>query len=66
MEGDVTRGMGPINGSTIIARAGDLNSHGCWYCGSVPLSGDNKPAELGILVANYVSNTYGCSGVCAH
>ncbi|KAA6416381.1 MAG: hypothetical protein FRX48_01101 [Lasallia pustulata] len=63
LEATVTRGMVSVNGSTIIARAGDLNSHGCWYCGSVPLSGDNKPEELGILVVNWVSE-FTCIGVC--
>lgn len=65
IEGQVSRGMVNVNGSTIIARAGDLNSHGCWYCGSVPLSGDNKPEEMGILKANYVKDNR-CSGVCPH
>ena len=63
LEATVTRGMVSVNGSTIIARAGDLNSHGCWYCGSVPVSGDNKPEELGVLVVNWVSD-FTCVGVC--
>ncbi|MCJ1298189.1 hypothetical protein MMC08_000978 [Hypocenomyce scalaris] len=67
--GTVTRGQNGINGSVLIDRAGDLNSHGCWYCGSVPLSGDNNPEDfpVGYLVVDYVGpNTGGCNGVCSH
>lgn len=64
--GTVTRGMNTINGSVIVDRVGDLNYHGCWYCGSVPLSGDNKPQEMGILVVDYVGGKVPCNGVCKH
>ena len=65
-EGHVTRGMNGINGSVLVDRVGDLNYHGCWYCGSVPLSGDNKPDEMGILVVDYIGPKVPCSGVCPH
>ena len=66
-QGTVTRGMNGINGSVIVDRVGDLNYHGCWYCGSVPLSGDNKPDEMGILVVDYVGGgSVPCAGVCKH
>ena len=51
------------NGSTIKARVADLNNHGCRLCGSVPLSGNNDAADLGILTANYVSSG-ACDGIC--
>ena len=52
-----------VNGSTIKKRLGDLRDHGCHICGSVPLSGDNDPAKMGILVANFVTKG-SCDGVC--
>lgn len=52
-----------VNGSVVKARIADLNNHGCWFCGSVPLSGNNDPAETGILTSNYVLHA-GCNGVC--
>lgn len=63
--GPVRRGEVSVTGSTLIARAGDLNSHGCWYCGSVPLSGNNNPNDAGVLEVNYVGGTV-CNGVCPH
>ncbi|MCJ1305166.1 hypothetical protein MMC08_007980 [Hypocenomyce scalaris] len=63
LEATVSRGMVGVNGSVIIDRVGDLNNHHCWYCGSVPLSGDNNPNEMGVLVSNYVTQTT-CTGVC--
>ena len=65
MQGKVP--SGGVNASTIIARLGDLDWHGCSGCGSVPLSGDNNPDEMGILTINYVKNyggTGGCNGLC--
>ena len=52
-----------VNGSTIKKRLGDLRDHGCRKCGSVPLSGDNDPGKMGILVSNYVTQG-ACDGVC--
>ncbi|KAA6415501.1 MAG: hypothetical protein FRX48_00216 [Lasallia pustulata] len=52
-----------VDGSVVKARVADLNNHGCWYCGSVPLSGNNHPEEMGILTSNYVRNAL-CNGVC--
>ncbi|SLM35340.1 WD40/YVTN repeat-like-containing domain [Lasallia pustulata] len=54
---------GGVDGWTLATRVGDLNSHGCWYCGSVPLSGDNNPKEMGILKIDIASPDY-CAGVC--
>ena len=54
MEGNVPKEG--VRGSVIIDRVGDLNSHGCWYCGSVPISGDNKPEAMGVLTSNWVRN----------
>ena len=66
MQGDVP--SDGVNASVIIARLGDLVWHGCQSCGSVPLSGDNNPDEMGILTINYVKNyggTGGCNGLCS-
>ncbi|KAI4132524.1 MAG: hypothetical protein LQ347_002545 [Umbilicaria vellea] len=52
-----------VNGSLIATRIGELNRHGCWYCGSVPLSGDNDPKKMGILTVNFVKGQV-CDGVC--
>ncbi|MCJ1258911.1 hypothetical protein MMC24_006745 [Lignoscripta atroalba] len=52
-----------INGSVLKTRIIDLYNHECLYCGSVPLSGDNNPVEMGILTSNYVSQA-ACIGVC--
>ena len=52
-----------VNGSVIATRVGDLNRHGCWYCGSVPLSRDNNPREMGILTAGFVKGEL-CDGLC--
>ena len=52
-----------VNGSTIKKRLGELRDHGCRVCGSVPLSGDNNPRRMGILVANFVTRG-ACDGVC--
>ena len=61
MQGNV-----PSNGvlaSLVFERLGDLQSHGCQTCGSVPISGDNDPDEMGILTLNYVTDSV-CNGVC--
>lgn len=52
-----------MDGLTLATRAGDLNSHGCWYCGSVPLTGNNDPKPMGDLKIDIASGPY-CSGVC--
>lgn len=52
-----------IPGIVIKERLGDLVEHGCTSCGSVPLSGNNEPDELGILTVNYVAEPQ-CRGVC--
>lgn len=52
-----------MNGTVIATRAGELNRHGCWYCGSVPVSGDNNPREMGILTVDFVRDEL-CDGVC--
>lgn len=60
-------GNAPAEGMTgldLATRVGELNAHGCWYCGSVPLSGDNNPGKMGILRVNIASPPY-CNGVCA-
>lgn len=54
---------GGVDGLTLATRIGDLNSHGCWYCGSVPLSGDNDPKKMGDLKVDIASGPY-CNGVC--
>ena len=50
-------------GSVVKDRIADLNNHGCWRCGSVPLSGDNVPEEMGVLVVDYVAHVR-CAGIC--
>ena len=52
-----------ISGSTLKARISDLSYHGCKYCGSVPVSGDNDPRSAGLLTANYVRYPV-CDGLC--
>lgn len=52
-----------IPGNVIKERLRDLVKHGCTSCGSVPLSGDNEPDELGILTVNFVAQPQ-CRGVC--
>lgn len=52
-----------VDGATIGKRISDLNYHGCEFCGSVPLSGDNNPDAMGILTVNYVYHK-GCNGLC--
>ncbi|MCJ1256911.1 hypothetical protein MMC24_004736 [Lignoscripta atroalba] len=61
MQGNVPEGAMP--GYVLKERIEDLNHHGCRTCGSVPLSGDNDPDEMGILTANYV-DIRKCIGVC--
>lgn len=56
---------GGVNGSVIKARATDLLEHGCGFCGSVPLAGDNRAEEMGVLTSNYVSEGVGV-GVAFH
>ena len=62
MQGNVPNGG--VNG-LIKARIGDLNTHGCLHCGSLPLSGDNNPDEMGILTSNFVGGLV-CQGICEY
>lgn len=52
-----------ISGAVLKARISDLTYHGCRYCGSVPVSGDNNPGKAGILTSNYVLVPV-CDGLC--
>ena len=52
-----------ISGHVLKDRISDLAYHGCDYCGSVPISGDNDPTTAGLLTANYVRNPI-CDGLC--
>lgn len=52
-----------VSGAVLKARISDLAYHGCKYCGSVPVSGDNNPRSAGILTANYVHYPV-CDGLC--
>ena len=52
-----------VNGSVVYGALGFLKAHGCTKCGSVPLSGNNDPRELGILTSNYVISEV-CEGLC--
>lgn len=52
-----------MDGLTLATRAGDLNGHGCWCCGSVPLTGNNDPKPMGDLKIDIASGPY-CNGVC--
>ena len=52
-----------VSGETILRRLLDLNAHRCGACGSVPLSGNNDPDEMGILTANWVADP-DCRGMC--
>ncbi len=52
-----------VPGFVVKARLRDLLRHGCLFCGSVPVSGDNRPGAAGVLTSNYVLEK-GCQGVC--
>ncbi|KAI4207181.1 MAG: hypothetical protein LQ346_000675, partial [Caloplaca aetnensis] len=52
-----------VPGFVVKARLRDLLRHGCLFCGSVPVSGDNRRAAAGVLTSNYVLGK-GCQGVC--
>ncbi|KAL8761320.1 MAG: hypothetical protein Q9184_002562 [Pyrenodesmia sp. 2 TL-2023] len=52
-----------VPGFVITRRIRDLVDHGCKFCGSVPVSGDNRPFAAGVLTSNYVRKK-GCQGVC--
>ncbi|MCJ1303616.1 hypothetical protein MMC08_006426 [Hypocenomyce scalaris] len=54
---------GGINGTQVATLLGYLNSHNCWACGSVPISGNNNPKDEGVLTVDKVSSP-GCDGVC--
>ena len=60
--GDLVTG---VKGGDIKIKINQLYEHGCRGCGSVPLSDDNDPDELGILTVNYVKQRRSCEGVCA-
>lgn len=51
------------NGKLIKQKLSELRVHGCIFCGSVPLSGNNDPNTEGILTLNYVASQT-CMGVC--
>lgn len=53
-----------VTGKVVQDRMGDLVNHGCRVCGSVPLSGNNNPDEMGVLTANFVSHGPFCDGLC--
>ena len=52
-----------VTGAVLRARISDLTYHGCEYCGSVPVSGDNDARKAGILTSNYVRSPI-CHGLC--
>ena len=52
-----------VSGAVLKARMSDLAYHGCRFCGSVPVSGDNDPRSAGVLTANYVHYPV-CDGLC--
>ncbi|KAI4242227.1 MAG: hypothetical protein L6R40_004098 [Gallowayella cf. fulva] len=52
-----------VPGFVIKRLVNHLSYHGCKFCGSVPISEDNRPFRLGVLTSNYVVNK-GCHGVC--
>ncbi|KAL8899140.1 MAG: hypothetical protein Q9207_006350, partial [Kuettlingeria erythrocarpa] len=52
-----------VPGFVVKARLRELVRHGCLFCGSVPVSGDNRPLAAGVLTSNYVLGK-GCHGVC--
>lgn len=52
-----------VPGFVIKQRIHDLLYHGCKFCGSVPVLGDNRAKEAGLLTSNYVF-AKGCQGVC--
>lgn len=53
-----------VTGKVLQDRMGDLVNHGCGGCGSVPLSGNNDPDEMGVLTANFISSGHFCNGLC--
>ena len=62
-QGNVT--AGGIDTQVVLQRINDLYNHKCQACGSVPISGDNDPDKMGILMSNYIRDTV-CNGVCDH
>ena len=52
-----------IPGTILKYRISDLLYHGCRYCGSVPISGDNNATKAGFLTSNYVVDPW-CDGLC--
>lgn len=52
-----------ISGLVLKRRINDLAYHGCRYCGSVPVSGNNDPTKAGRLTSNYVFHPE-CDGLC--
>ena len=61
LQGNVTEKG--VSGAILKSRISDLTYHGCRYCGSVPVSGDNDPRSQGSLTANYVHYPV-CDGLC--
>ncbi|KAL8724777.1 MAG: hypothetical protein Q9166_007755 [cf. Caloplaca sp. 2 TL-2023] len=52
-----------VPASVIKRLVNQMVYHGCKFCGSVPVSEDNDPFQLGLLTSNYVMDE-GCHGVC--
>ncbi|KAL9605004.1 MAG: hypothetical protein Q9219_000192 [cf. Caloplaca sp. 3 TL-2023] len=52
-----------VPGYIIKQRINDLLYHGCKFCGSVPLLGNNRAMDAGVLTSNYVTDK-SCQGVC--
>lgn len=52
-----------VPGFVIKQRINDLLYHGCKFCGSVPVLGNNEAQEAGVLTSNYIL-ARGCQGVC--
>lgn len=61
LEGDNVPKNG-VPGYIIKRRINDLLYHGCKFCGSVPILGNNRASDAGVLTANYVTDK-GCQGL---
>lgn len=61
MQGNVP--VDGIRGYKLCGPLRELVEHGCRVCGSVPLSGDNVPEEMGVMTANFVVRP-SCVGWC--
>lgn len=45
-----------INGALIKTKMKELQNHGCFACGGVPISDDNDPNKMGIFKIDFVWN----------